>query len=229
MRNLTWIGHEMRLQLKNGMYLLYVGVACFYILSMSYIPVDYKPLALSLIIFSDPTFLGMFFVGSLFLLEKEQGIPKAIGVSPLGISRYLLGKIVSLLVISVFASVGIIIASGFTEVGWVQLVVGILLSGSLFTLGGMILATMVRNINQFLIIIGGGCMVLALPLMAYYGIWEVQLFNWIPTYSAMALIDGGMRKSGSLQDVVHSIYLLLWNVVTLKVTIKMIEEKVFRG
>lgn len=187
MRKASWICHEMMLQCKNGLYVLYLFVACFYIVLMSYVPTGYKETVLSLIIFSDPTFLGMFFVGSIFLLEKTQGVPKAIGVSPLGVTSYLLGKVLSLLVISVGTTWIITLVSIGWKVNWVYLMGGVALSGSIFTLYGLILGTMMKNNNQFLIVIALVSMILALPLIYFYGIWDVKWLNFIPNYSAIAL------------------------------------------
>lgn len=224
----SWLVHEMRLQMKNGMYMLYIGVACFYILAMSYVPVAYKPFFLSLIIFSDPTFLGMFFVGSIFLLEKQQGIPKAIGITPLGMNHYILGKVVSLLFISIVVSIGIVWMSGVGQVEWLKLMVGIVLSGALFTLFGLMYGTVVRHNNAFLMGVGFGSMVLALPLISFYQIWDVSIFNFIPTYSAMVLIEGGIRGSQQ-SELLHIIYLVIWNSVAMAGTKKLLVEKVFRG
>ena len=99
MKKLKWIIHEIKMQWKNGLYILYILVNLFYILLLGYIPESFKEMVTTVLIISDPTFVGMIFAGGIFLLERNQGIPKAIGISPWGSIGYLLGKIISLVMI----------------------------------------------------------------------------------------------------------------------------------
>ena len=84
MKILKWILHEMRLQWKNGLYAVYILIAFLYVFALGYVPEDYKEAVSIMLVVTDPTFVGLMFVGALLLLEKNQGIPKGIGVSPLG-------------------------------------------------------------------------------------------------------------------------------------------------
>lgn len=186
MRNLKWIFHEMRLQWKNGLYAVYILITFLYIFALGYAPKDYKEVVSILLVVTDPTFIGLMFVGALILLEKNQGIPKGIGVSPLGETGYIWGKVCSLLFVSLCTSVCLLWAGNVNI--RVHQIVGIVLSAGVFTLMGIIVGSCVRDINQFLIWSAAICIPLGVPVVIYY---LGDFSNWlsiVPTYALLHLM-----------------------------------------
>ena len=165
MSTLKWVGHEIKLQWKNGLYVLYILINLFYILVLGYVPREYKELITTLLLLSDPTFLGMIFVGGILLLERNQGIPKGIGVSPLGSSGYIIGKVASLLVIAVVTGL-CIMKAGQMKINFNR-VAALIMSGSLFTLIGIIIGSFAKGINHFMFLIAIVTIPFAVPLIAY--------------------------------------------------------------
>lgn len=223
MKGLRWTWHEMKLQWKNGFYLVYLMVNIIYIFMLGYVPQEYKAFTTVLLVLSDPTFLGMIFVGGILLLEKNQGIPKGIGVSPLGSGGYILGKVGSLLVIAMITGISILLAGGIRPNGFILL--GIMLGGSLFTMVGIMLGSFARGINEFIGMMSVGSIIFSLPAISFYEIVPEWVFGWIPTYSILELLNSpGVM---SVQIVGHSLYVLLWVWAVYKLTQQVVERWIF--
>ena len=112
MKAIGWLRHELGLQWRNGLYALYIVITGCYLLALYYVPTPYQIPVSRLLVLTDPTFLGLVFVGAIILMEKSQGIPKAIGVSPLGVDGYIGGKVGSLLLINLGTAMCLLVAGG---------------------------------------------------------------------------------------------------------------------
>lgn len=216
---LRWTFHEVKLQWKNGLYILYLFINWFYILVLGYIPQEYKQLVATLLLLSDPTFLGMMFVGGILLLEKNQGIPKGIGVTPLGSVGYIIGKVFSLLVIALITGL-CIMGVGEIQIGFYS-VVSLIISGSLFTLLGIIIGSFAKGINHFICLIALFTIPFAIPLIIYLIVPTCPFLMWIPTTSTIYLLNNIGNST------FHLVYLMLWLIVTFTVTKKIVEQEIF--
>jgi hypothetical protein len=74
MRLLHAVLADIRFQIKQGFYLVYVVITAMYLIIMSFLPDDILAVALPLVVFSDPSVLGLFFIGGIILMEKGQGV-----------------------------------------------------------------------------------------------------------------------------------------------------------
>lgn len=223
MKKLRWIMHEIKMQWKNGLYILYVLVNLFYILLLGYIPAQFKEIAATVLIISDPTFVGMIFAGGIFLLERNQGIPKAIGISPLGSIGYLLGKVISLVLIALLTSL-CLMKAGNIQINIISML-SITVTSSVFTCIGLMVGAYAKGLNHFIYLLVIVSIPLALPLITYIFAPGFIGFICIPTYATIKLL----RANGQhfIYLLGYSTYLMLWLIVTGIFTKKIIEEKVF--
>lgn len=99
MRLLYTIKNDMWYQAKYGFYFIYTILTIVYILILRPITdPTIKSLTGSLIMLSDPAVLGYFFIGGIWLLEKDEDLHNYIRITPLKTMEYVLSKIFSLLV-----------------------------------------------------------------------------------------------------------------------------------
>ena len=103
---------DVRLQVRYGFYAVYAVVTVLYVLGLTQVPDEYESLALTLVVFSDPAFLGFYFIAALVLFEKREGVVDAFTVSPLSGVEYLLSKTLSLTLLAVTASLVVALLSG---------------------------------------------------------------------------------------------------------------------
>lgn len=171
MRLLLVIKNDIRYQVRYGFYFIYFLLTVVYILILHQIndPVI-KSLVGTLIILSDPAVLGYFFIGGIWLLEKEEGLHNYTAIAPLKNSEYVLSKIISLGFVSTFSA---IIITGIT-MSWVNLLVltgTVFLSSCFFTLIGLLLATLAKTVNSYLMISVPPALLLLSPsVLSLFGI-----------------------------------------------------------
>ncbi|HEX3077984.1 MAG TPA: hypothetical protein VHQ24_14080 [Lachnospiraceae bacterium] len=218
---LNWTLHEIRLQMKNGMYGVYIFVNVVYIILLGYLPSEWKQTASTLLLLSDPTFLGMIFVGGILLLERNNSIPRGIGVSPLGSGGYIISKCISLMLIAELTAISIMLAGGIkiTALG----LLAIMLCGSVFTMLGIVIGSVSRNINHFIILSVVSTIPAAFPIITFYFAPRVFLFNWIPVYPVIRIIHG----TTLVQELLLFTLLIIWVVGVYKLTRKVVEDRIF--
>lgn len=140
---------DIKFQMKYGFYFLYGVLSIFYIIILFAIQVKWQEKALVVLIFSDPAAMGLFFMGAIILLEKSQKIPYTLAVSPIKPVEYIISKILSLCFISVI--VAAILSLFITKNNLFIVLIGTAICSSIFTLLGIIVATKISSVNQFLL------------------------------------------------------------------------------
>ena len=102
-----------------------------------------------ILIFSDPAAMGLFFMGAIVLLEKSQHTPCALAVSPVRVVEYMMAKVGSLSAVSLAVATILALAAGVNHLYLV--LSGTALSSVIFTLFGIIVATRIESLNQFIL------------------------------------------------------------------------------
>ncbi|MFD1737983.1 hypothetical protein ACFSCX_15710 [Bacillus salitolerans] len=188
------IWSDMIFQVRHGFYAAYMVVSTLYIVLLTFIPHGYQEMASVLIVFSDPSFIGCFFIGAIILLEKGQGIYDSLFVTPFQIAEYLLSKLFSLTFLSIISSLAII---GFSISGIVvdyrPIVIGIFLSSLFFTCIGIILAVRVKTVNQFLLSSPLVLIVFFIPVLETTMSLNLKWTSILPSYAGILLIQGGFE------------------------------------
>lgn len=91
---------DMRFQARYGFYFLYAVLTVIYIIILFALPESWEEKAAAILIFSDPASMGLFFMGAIVLLEKNQHTTCALAVSPVHAAEYVIAKVSSLSAIS---------------------------------------------------------------------------------------------------------------------------------
>lgn len=149
MRFANLLKWDMKFQARYGFYLLYGFLTLLYFVVLFSLPVSWKGNTAAILIFSDPAAMGLFFMGAIVLLEKSQRVTAFFAITPLKAFEYVSSKVVSLGMISVLVALVLGIASGSKSL--ISVIVGTFLSGTLFTLMGVIVATKITSLNQFIL------------------------------------------------------------------------------
>ncbi len=163
---------DIRFQARYGFYFLYAVLTAIYVAVLSAVPEGWREKAAAILIFSDPASMGLFFMGAIVLLEKSQRTPWALAVSPVRAAEYIAAKVMSLSAISLVAAAVLTAAAGvgagvgagvnagdYGGVGAVaygiadscMVLLGTVLSSAVFTLLGIIIATRISSLNQFIL------------------------------------------------------------------------------
>ncbi|MCL1792531.1 MAG: ABC transporter [Oscillospiraceae bacterium] len=171
MRFLSALTNDMRYQFKYGFYFLYSFISAIYVAALLICPAEYKKTAASIIILTDPAMLGTFFIGGIWLLEKNEGLHGFWGISPLRPMEYIISKAMSLSIVSTIAS-GLIILFGLREkMNYPALLASVFAGSMVFTVIGLIIATYARSVNHYILIASLPAVFLTIPpILAAFGI-----------------------------------------------------------
>ncbi len=227
MMNLSWLTHEMRLQMKNGLYAIYILINLIYLFLLGYVPEAFKELTVSIIIFTDPTVLGMVFIGAFILLEKVGGVTDGIAVSPLGAEDYIKGKVFSMLFISLITSVVLAVAVKGIDFNIIGFMLILIISSMIFTMVGIIIAVYTKTINQYLMVSIGLNLIITVPLLDYFKLIKLPVSRIIPTYQMFSLIEKTI--AGKSMIGLEIIVLLIWLISIYLLTKRQVSQKLFRG
>lgn len=223
---LAW---DVRLQVRYGFYGIYAVLTAVYVLGLRVMPPALKTDAAVLLVVTDPTVLGFYFIAALVLFEKGEGVLDALVTSPLGDRGYLASKVVSLSLLAVTASTLVAVLGHGSVPGLPVLVVGVALGGSLFVLVGFVAVARFDSINEYFLGAVGWGSVLFLPLFGYLGLVETRLFYLLPAQPVLLLVEGGFRPLAPWQVGYGVGYLLLANVLAYAWARRAFRRHVVRG
>ena len=226
MRLLHAVMADIRFQIKQGFYLVYVIITAMYLIIMSFLPDDILAVALPLVVFSDPSVLGLFFIGGIILMEKGQGVLMVLVVSPLRSWEYILSKVISLAIVSVLAAIAITGFSYYPTVNWWLLLVSTLLTSGIFTLLGIMINAGCNTVNQYMLKTIPYMLLFILPCFALLGFPYSELFTIIPSVAALKLMLGSFHGILWYEATALAVYLLGINLLLLKFTVRVFENKI---
>lgn len=190
MRFLHALWADIRFQMKQGFYLVYVMLTIMYLIILSFLPKDVLSITLPLVVFSDPSVLGLFFIGGIIMLEKVQGVLSVLVVSPLRTIEYLLSKVFSLALVSVMAAFAITGFSNYNSVNWLLLFLSTILTSGIFTLCGIIINAGCQTVNQYMIKTIPYMLLFVLPCFSLIGFPYSWVFTIVPSVAALRLMLG---------------------------------------
>lgn len=194
MRIMSQLRTDITFQMKHGFYLAYFIVSAIYIVFLAFIPSTWKETSAVLLIFSDCSFLGSFFIGGIILLEKDQGMIDQLMISPLKISEYILGKALSLSFLATLASLVILFTSFGPSLHYTPILIAVFGCSLFATFLGMMIAINVKSVNQYLLITPLFVPIFFLPLANYFSMPAAPTFlEWTPGYSTLELIGSGFH------------------------------------
>jgi len=157
---------DVKFQIKYGFYFIYLILTILYVCLIFALPENIKEKAATVMIFTDPAAMGMFFMGAIILLEKSQRVLNSLVVSPIKVWEYIVSKCISLGLISTIVAVIIALFSGNNNLFLV--VIGTFFGSVLFTLLGIIVGAKVSSLNQFILATVPFEIVCFIPPLFYY-------------------------------------------------------------
>ncbi len=175
-------------QYSYGFYLLYLFLAAIYSLIIILLPDSWKTTAVALIVFFDPAEVGLYFMGGILLLEKSQRLPGAIAVSPIRATEYVAANVTAMTLIAIIAGLIIGTLGGAANMG--GLILGTILCAVLFTMIGIAIATVISDLNQFVLATLPVILILQITPMVYLFNRSNTFLKAFPTAAILDLMTG---------------------------------------
>ncbi|WP_026671936.1 fluoroquinolone export ABC transporter permease subunit [Alkalihalobacterium bogoriense] len=215
--NFRLLKHDIHFQIKHGFYYIYAFVTVIYIGILLIIPAEYRDFWSAIVLLTDPSTLGFFFVGTIIMLERNQQIIEYLFITPIRLSMYLCSKILSLTVIAWVTSMCIAYFSLNHSISFVSLTMAICLASFFFTSCGLAISIHTHSLNSFLVRAILFMLIMFIPLLQYVNWVSFKLFEVFPSYSALWLIEASIGKSTSLYNasyVFHVCLLTMWGLLS---------------
>jgi fluoroquinolone transport system permease protein len=146
---LNLIKGDICFQMKYGFYFVYTIFTIFYIVLLFAFPEAAREKTTIILIYTDPAAMGLFFMGAIVLLEKSQRVLDTIAVSPVKVSEYIISKTVSLGLIATIVGVLIALSAGNRNI--LEVAAGTFLGSLFFSLIGLMIASKISSLNQFMV------------------------------------------------------------------------------
>lgn len=188
MKIVNLVVSDIHFQWKYGFYFIYLVLTLLYVCVLGAIPDSFKEKAGAIMIYSDPAAMGLFFMGAIVLLEKSQKVLNAIAISPVKVSEYILSKTVALIFISCIVATVLAITAGNTKL--LAVIGGTAITSAIFTMLGIITATKIASLNQFLFFIIPIEIICLIPPTINLFIRLPNTFRFYPFIACMNLMSG---------------------------------------
>ena len=220
---------DVRLQSRYGFYAVYAVLTAVFVLGLRAMDPALRTDAAVLLIVTDPTVLGFYFIAAMVLFEREEGVLDALVVSPLGDRGYLVSKVLTLSLLAVVTATSVAVIGHGPVSGLAVLVVGVALAASLFVLLGSVAVARFDSVNEYFISAVGWGTVLFLPLFGYVGLVDTPLFYLLPAQPVLVLVEAGFRPLAPWRVAYGVGYLLVGNVVAYAWARRALNRYVVRG
>jgi len=191
---------DVRLQYRYGFYAVYAVLTVLFVGTLRSIPAgSARDTALQLLVFSDPSFLGFYFVAALVLFEKGQGVVGALVTSPLSTRAYLWSKALSLTLLALVATTVVTVLGYGTDLRWVPLLAGVAFTSVLFVFVGFVAVARFDSVNAYFMTAMAYMTVLGAPVLGLVGLVETPLFYLLPAQPSLVLFEAALAPVPTLE------------------------------
>jgi fluoroquinolone transport system permease protein len=203
---------DVLLQIRYGFYYAAAFVTLVWIALLYPLPASILDLAVPFVVFTDLAVMGYYFIAGMVLFEKGEETLFALVSTPLRFREYLASKLVTLTALAVVVSLVVVVAGYGFGFDAALLVLGVILMSLVSLLVGFIMISPFDSISSYLIPSQIPFLVMGLPLIHFFGLWESPLFYLIPTHGTLLLL-GDAFDTGSVaawQVLYAVLYQLMW-------------------
>jgi fluoroquinolone transport system permease protein len=208
---------DIRFQFRYGFYFVYLVFSLLYIGLLSAFPDAWREKAGIVMVYTDPAAMGLFFMGAIILFEKSERVLNSIAISPVKPFEYVLSKLFSIALISTLVGFVIGMASGgiYNIFGFIA---GVFLCSCMFSAVGLIIASRVTTLNQFVIATIPAELLINTPALAYIFGFKKSWLLFHPGVSMVELCTGGRNS------LIAFVILFLWSVFFAAVTCRSVKK-----
>lgn len=208
----SMVRRDVELQYRYGFYAVYVVLIALFVLALRQVPEASLVLALVVVLFGDQGFLGFYFVGSLVLFEKREGVLDALVTSPLRPREYLLSKVLSLTALALVASTTITALTYGTGFDPLFFLLAMVLTSALFVFVGFIAVSRFDSINAYFLTALAYTLPLGAPLVDFFGLVTHPLLYLLPSQASIVLLEAAFGPVPASELAYGVGYLGLWCV-----------------
>jgi fluoroquinolone transport system permease protein len=203
---------DLLLQFRYGFYYAAAFTTLVWISLLSALPESVLKLVVPFMIFADVAVAGYYFIAGMVLFEKGEATLFALVSTPLRFREYLVSKLATLGALAVVMSLIIVSVSYGFEFDAVLLMLGVILTSLIALLLGFIFVSPFEAISSYVVPSAIPHLIMAVPLIHFFGVWESPVFYLFPTQGSLLLLGGafGTVSLAAWQLLYAVLYQLLW-------------------
>lgn len=167
---------------------------------------------LTLLIMNDPATIGLFFIGLMVIIEKNQDVLSALFVTPINHHVYLISRIIALSIICWICALGMAIAALGTSFHIFHFSSGVLGISILSCLAGLYMVSYTTEFMSFTLkSIPVLLFFINIPLLNYFEVTDLAFFRIFPAQGSLDLI---INSYAAVPDTGQLVYgygsLIIW-------------------
>lgn len=208
LRLMLW---DVRVQSRERIYPFTVVTTGIFMIAVALLPDDAQASIVAAILFLDPAVIGMGFVGGLVLLERAQGTPPALAVTPVAPTDYAISKLVTFTALTVAGGLAILAVASWPPSPTLLLRASLALAftGTLSVLGGLVMVATANSLNNLIARAFPVSVVLYLPFLAHFGLvngWLTwALFGINPGHAMLRALQWAVEPASvSLVETIYA-------------------------
>lgn len=180
---------ELRLLARMWVLASAAVVTLIWMAGVQLVPAEARRVVVPLILVMDLAALGFYFIPSLMVLERAEGITSAMRVTPARPAERLAVRVGALTAASLVAALVLLLASGHGPA--LTVLLGVALTSITFALLAVIMAGPFDTLTAYMARVPAVAVPLLLPaLVEHLGIWNGQLLQLSPATGQMQLMSG---------------------------------------
>lgn len=188
---------DIRTQFKYGFYFLYIVFSLIYIALLFVFPQSWREKAAIIMILTDPSALGLYFLGAIVLYEKSEKVLDSIAISPVKPYEYVVSKVASLAVISTLSAFAIRLSAEI-HTDPILFTIGVFLASCLFSSIGLMIACKIKTLNQFILATIPAEIIIFLPPVLWIFGSRADYLSLHPAVCMVRLCTGDGSALGSI-------------------------------
>ncbi len=197
---------------RNNLILMIAGITAFYMLVL-YLLKDLGNVEkfTTLLIFNEPTMVGLIFIGLAIILEKDQQVFSALFITPINPHFYLISRILTLSSISLICALGMVLTVKGTAFNLIHFSIGAFSSCVIFTFIGIYVVSYTTEILHYIFRSIPLIVLMCLPFFNYFDFTDVYIFKLFPVQGSLYLIDNSYKNSPNISQLIFGyISIAVW-------------------
>jgi len=151
---------------------------------------------LTLLILNDPAIIGLFFIGLMVIIERNQQVLSALFVAPISNHVYLISRILSLSIICWICALGMALSAKGMSFNILHFSVGVFGISVMSCLAGLYMVSYTKEFMAFTLkSIPVLLFLINIPLLNYFEVTDIGLLKVFPAQGSLYLIINSYRST----------------------------------
>ncbi len=219
MNSLSFPRSDLMLFFRRGIIPVYFVMLFLYLVFLYFLPSPFRSRATAILVFTDTSALGFFFVGAVVQWEKRERVYEGLFVTPFHPRSFVLIRAFGLTAISFVISAVLLLSTalrGGLSPGLLTAAAGTGLGALFFTFFGISVAVITRGINSYFITAVGLFIPFSVPFISLTGFWWSDWLVILPSGAMAHMLSSGLGLTHAYSSAPQLIYfslmsLFIWN------------------